>query len=133
MPKEKTLTLEGHDEQVLILCAVRYAMGRHTYMPSLVCDVIRSHIDELEPCTARMIARDIREEWLMWFGPKASRAEALRGEAPCGCGWGCFRDLLPELDRITHENRRAAQPELPLGCSSWAEVPADIRWIPEAA
>ena len=49
MSLDKELTLRGYGEQVLLLCAVRYAMGRHTYMPSLVCDVIREHFSELEP------------------------------------------------------------------------------------
>ena len=125
----KALTLRGHGEHVLILCAARYAMGRHTYMPSLVCDVIRAHSGELDPSTARLIARDIREEWLTWFGPSAPNAEARRDDMYYECDWGCFVSLLPELDRVAlGDGPGGGSPELPIGFSAWGDVPDEVRW-----
>lgn len=39
--------LSSEDFGTLCFCAVRYAMGRATYMPSLVVAIIRPHLREL--------------------------------------------------------------------------------------
>ena len=55
--------------------ALRYAIGRHTYMPSLVMNYIRKHIDVLDERTisamindieieAKSESLDMREDWL---------------------------------------------------------------------
>lgn len=35
------------DLETIFLCAIRYAMGRRTYMPSLVCDYLRPLLPNL--------------------------------------------------------------------------------------
>lgn len=43
----------------IIVCAVRYACGRRTYMPSLVCDFVMPLIPELASNTLAVICGDI--------------------------------------------------------------------------
>ena len=45
----------------ICLCAMRYALGRQTYMPSLVQDFIRAHIGEIDSGTIEIMIRDIDE------------------------------------------------------------------------
>ncbi len=51
-----------HDFDTIIICAVRYAMGRNTYMPSLVEGFVRRWMDCLEEQTLSIIARDIEND-----------------------------------------------------------------------
>ena len=49
------------DTGTILLCAMRYALGRETYMPGIVQDYIRRHKDELDLRTVSVMIRDIRE------------------------------------------------------------------------
>ena len=44
---------------IICLCAMRYALGRQTYMPGLVQDFIRAHIGEIDSGTIEIMIRDI--------------------------------------------------------------------------
>lgn len=43
----------------LCICAMRYAMGRQTYMPSLVCEIVEGIIDEFSNKDLVIMERDI--------------------------------------------------------------------------
>ena len=45
----------------ICLCAMRYALGRQSYMPSLVQDFIWEHIREIDSGTIEIMIRDIDE------------------------------------------------------------------------
>ena len=45
----------------ICLCAMRYALGRQTYMPGLVQDYIRAHIGEIDGNAIQVMIRDIEE------------------------------------------------------------------------
>lgn len=49
----------GENFGIICLCAMRYALGRQTYMPSLVQDYIRGHIGEIDSETIEIMIRDI--------------------------------------------------------------------------
>ena len=49
------------DFETILLCAVRYAIGRETYMPSLVIDYITPLLSHLSYNTLGLIANDITE------------------------------------------------------------------------
>ena len=49
------------DLETILLCAVRYAIGRQTYMPSLVIDYITPLLPYLSDNTLRLIANEITE------------------------------------------------------------------------
>ena len=57
-------------------CAVRYAVGRRTYMPSLVIDFITPHLSELSDKTLWCFQRDLEERKNSFFdfGNKFDRA-----------------------------------------------------------
>ena len=47
--------------ETILLCAVRYAIGRRTYIPSLVIDYITPLLPYLSENTLRLIANEITE------------------------------------------------------------------------
>lgn len=53
--------LNTRDFSTLAICAVRYSLGRQSYMPALVCDIICKHIDLIDPPDLLILQRDIRE------------------------------------------------------------------------
>ena len=50
------------DFELMMISALRYAIGRYTYMPSITIDYIRYLIPQLSPKTLFIMKRDIDEE-----------------------------------------------------------------------
>ena len=50
------------DFELMMISALRYAIGRYTYMPSVTIDYIRYLIPLLSPNTLYVMKRDIAEE-----------------------------------------------------------------------
>lgn len=50
------------DDELILVCAVRYALGRMSYMVSVVCEYVASKHRELSPGCLNIIIRDIEEE-----------------------------------------------------------------------
>lgn len=44
----------------IIVCAIRYSLGRRTYMPSLVCGYASRYIKQIPTKDLYVISRDIR-------------------------------------------------------------------------
>ena len=62
--KRKSITIKGDDVSefgALMICAVRYAIGRGTYMPSLVQGFIRRYPEAVTENVKATILRDIDE------------------------------------------------------------------------
>ena len=56
------MTVEiNKDFETILLCAVRYAIGRKSYMPSMVIDYITPLLPYLSENTLRLIANEITE------------------------------------------------------------------------
>ena len=56
------MTVEiNKDFETILLCAIRYAIGRRTYIPSLVIDYITPLLSHLSYNTLGLIANDITE------------------------------------------------------------------------
>lgn len=51
------------NETIVIMCAVRYALGRGSYAPSAVCDFIASKEKLIQPHDKAIIMRDIKEHY----------------------------------------------------------------------
>lgn len=49
------------NDSVLPVCAVRYALGRQTYMPGMVVDEIKPMIPKLSDRNLLVIAKDLAE------------------------------------------------------------------------
>lgn len=56
------MTIAKNDENFgsVLICAIRYAMGRKTYMPSVVVDFIKPFVRNLDSKTLTVIANDIK-------------------------------------------------------------------------
>ena len=61
MSKENTVYV-SRDFELMMISAMRYAIGRQTYMPSVTIDYIRMLIPKLSTNTLYVMERDIREE-----------------------------------------------------------------------
>ena len=49
-------------DEMILICAVRYALGRMSYMVSVVCDYVKDKRNELSQNCINIIIRDIEEE-----------------------------------------------------------------------
>lgn len=56
------MTARTEVDPVVLTCAVRYALGRRSYLPGLICDEVRRCWPQLGD-QQEVIARDVRE----WF------------------------------------------------------------------
>lgn len=61
--------IDPHDDDfgAICNCAVRYAVGRRTYMPGLVIDFITPHLSELTDKTLWCFQRDLYQRLDEWF------------------------------------------------------------------
>lgn len=64
MPKKKIDTVPVSDDlRMILICAVRYSLGRRTYMPGLVTEWIMENMKgKLPRGTIEVLRRDIREQ-----------------------------------------------------------------------
>jgi hypothetical protein len=59
---EGMIAIREEDLGTLLLCSMRYSIGRHTYMPSEICRIINTHKDELSNVNKELLAKDIMSE-----------------------------------------------------------------------
>lgn len=59
--KKPIINLSSDDFGTVLNCAIRYSLGRQTYMPHLVMDFIRPLLPYLSERTLWCIERDIKE------------------------------------------------------------------------
>lgn len=57
----KTITIDNDDFGAILNCAVRYSLGRHSYMPGLVISFITPMLPTITERTLRVMERDVRE------------------------------------------------------------------------
>lgn len=57
-----TVAVHRHDLGTLLICAMRYSIGRNTYMPSLICSTIKLHAGDLDDSDREMLAQNILDE-----------------------------------------------------------------------
>jgi hypothetical protein len=73
MPKKKAdhsfKLIDQHDLGTLLVCSVRYAIARNTYMPLTIQHIINRHVNDIHPHDAEVIVRTIEEElkWMQQF------------------------------------------------------------------
>lgn len=87
------IDISQRDFGVLAICAIRYCHGRQTYMPSLVQDICKAHLQELSDNDIYVMIRDCecmndfdygnatidKPGWLAWH--EALKAEKERRNA----------------------------------------------------
>lgn len=79
--------LDQDELGILCVCAERYALGRRTYMPSLICGIIQSLVSELSDKDIYVLVNDIESQ--------RDRAGGLGDE----CDKADWMDLLIALKR----------------------------------
>lgn len=56
------ISLTEEDFGTLLVCAIRYCQGRETYMPSLVQDIGRNHLEELSDKDLGVLLNDCKTQ-----------------------------------------------------------------------
>lgn len=51
-----------HDLGTLMVCAMRYSIGRNTYMPSLICSIIKHYGSDLDDADKETVSKNIMDE-----------------------------------------------------------------------
>ena len=85
------------DFELMMISALRYAIGRYTYMPSITIDYIRYLIPQLSAKTLFIMQRDIEEE--------IERYQRIERELYMDKEW----QKLAEEMRIEYEKKKAVQ------------------------
>ena len=62
-PRDLLAPLCDHDFRLILLAAIRYAMGRNTYMPTVIVDYLKRHIKLLDDKFLVLAADDIRRHF----------------------------------------------------------------------
>lgn len=103
--KRKSITIKGDDVSdlgALMICAVRYAIGRETYMPSLVQGFIMRYSQAVTENVKSVILRDIEENDRITTHDlgdgKKMTIDHLGDTKIDRPGWIKFRDWLKELE-----------------------------------
>ena len=91
-----------YDIGTIAICAVRYALGRETYMPSLVQDFVKRHPEIVDENTRAVMIRDINEadritEYKLPSG-KTLKIDGLGSTTIDRPGWLDFRAWLQCLE-----------------------------------
>lgn len=68
--KEEMMQVSSEDFTLLMLGCFRYALGRHSYMPGFVRQMLKEHIEVFHAHQLKMIADEIKEQF-----PSLSEAE----------------------------------------------------------
>lgn len=61
----------GYQDQSIVICAFRYALGRQTYMVSLVADWLKEHWGQIDSIGKELIIKETEEALQKgWAGSK---------------------------------------------------------------
>lgn len=89
-----SIKVDDQDFGTVCVCALRYAMGRETYMPSLVRDFVRPLLSQLPDKTLWVMINDCEEQ---------ERMNMWGSETIDKPGWVRWKqELLAEKDRRGH-------------------------------
>lgn len=98
-PIDREHPVEGRDLRTLLFCSMRYSLGRQTYMPSLVQDLMKRHRDVLSEQDCDQLGREIEQyhgtfgkigadfdtrDWLVFRDWLFARRDELRAAEPTG-------------------------------------------------
>lgn len=82
----------------ILICAVRYALGRETYMPKLVQDWIMAHPELLSENGVAVMIRDINDKDHI-YEVNGRKYDSLGSTAIDRPGWLYFRGWLMDLKK----------------------------------
>jgi hypothetical protein len=96
------ITLSQEDFGTLLICALRYCSGRHTYMPSLVQGICRQHLKELRDKDISVLLDDcVRDKTIRTstYGLSINEIDAE--------DWSNFEEMLKKEKARREENHNA--------------------------
>lgn len=77
--KQPTIDLTDDDFGAVLTCAVRYAIGRQTYMPKLVIDYITPLLPYLNGKALWCFEKDVASPWMdNWGDEKIDKPEWMK-------------------------------------------------------
>ena len=88
------MTARVEVDPALVSCSVRYALGRHSYLPGLVADEVRRTWPELGE--QRTVIREDIVQWLERMGTS---------DYVMGAGWSTARPTWEQLLRSVHASK----------------------------
>ena len=95
---------QGLNEGMVIIGAVRYALGRGSYAPSCIIDFCRDHWAQFETGTRHVIMRDVLE----WLGERHEWAKTGVPDMAWPDQWRAFlRWCMAQNDKDAESARRA--------------------------
>lgn len=89
--------ISQEDFGTLCICAIRYCQGRKTYMPSLVQDICRSHLQDISDKDLYIMIEDCKfqkdmnlygderidkPDWIRWHADLTKEWKRRKGEQP---------------------------------------------------
>lgn len=88
------IAISGDEAHTLFIEAARYAFGRATYASGLTARIIERHVDELNPSTCYVLARDVKDELDMFDAAHNGKETYMWYD----CDIKPWVDLLPKLE-----------------------------------
>lgn len=61
MPVDWISTNEDQDFRLMLLSAVRYSLGRHTYMPDVISRYVDKHMEQLDEKTIAQLIKSVEQ------------------------------------------------------------------------
>jgi len=98
--KDKVVQINSRDFATLGICAIRYSLGRRTYMPGLVCEIIKSHINDIVDTDLDIMLRDINEYSGMFN--QMSNDDEMYGDP---CDFETWKDMVSFLKSTIKERK----------------------------
>lgn len=89
------IELTPQDFGTLCICALRYCMGRQTYMPDMVREIVREHLEELSDKDIYVLLNDceFQAQMELWGDPKLDKP-----------GWVAWKNELEKEQQRRKEN-----------------------------
>lgn len=78
----RTVMIDSEDFATLCICALRYCRGRKTYMPSLVQQIVESHLKDISDKDLEVMLEDCEfQRRVELYGDECDKADWLSWEA----------------------------------------------------
>ena len=66
------------DISAMLVCAVRYSLGRRTYIVSWTCEFIRNNLHLLTDKDKQVMIKDIKEQEKYGYGDECDKADWIK-------------------------------------------------------
>ena len=131
-PQDMLAPISDSDFRLILLSAMRYAMGRKTHMPSVVADYIKRHLQLLDDKFLTLAANDIRQ-YLEDYAEHGANSDlwqdlldALETEQRSRRSSGKENQTLPDLRKTIGSHEYCRQ----LAFTWWVRCDRSLPWMP---